>query len=133
MPRKLRHGQRWGEWQLDAYRLTLDFAPGDVWRYELDLEANHDSASLLDFVFQFHGKIWATPQVMADLLDAIHDIFDPQANLCSCGTNKQIPKGFVAGRVEPPTGAERTESARRAFEINAAWLGTEMTEKLLRQ
>lgn len=132
-PRQLHHGQRWGDWQLDAHRLTLDFAPEDVWRYELDLEPRHDAASILDFIYQFRGKVWATRQVMHDLLDAVHDIFEPQANLCSLGANKQVPRGFVAARVEPPTVAERTESARRAFEMNAAWLGTVATEKLLRQ
>ncbi len=129
--RKLHHGQRWGDWQLDVHRLTLDFAPERVWRYELDLEHNHDSASILDFIFQFHGKIWATPQVLSDLLDALHAIFDPQRFLCSCGSNKELPKNFLASRIEPPTNIEREESARRVFETNAAWIGNELTKKLL--
>ena len=130
--RKLRHGQRWGDWRLDAHRLTLDYAPDDIWRYELNLEANHDSASILDFVFQFHGKVWATPQTMKGLLDALDDIFDPQANLCSCGRNKRIDhQKLLAERIEPPTEAERAESARAAYQSNAAWLGSEVTDFLV--
>jgi len=130
-PVPLFHSRRWGSWRLDCHRLTLDFAPQGVWRYKLDLESLHDSASILDFVFQVHGKIWATPQVTADLLDALHDIFDLQASLCSCGRNKRIARGFVASQVEPPTEAEGEESARSTFDANAAWLGSEATMGLL--
>ncbi len=96
----LMHGRRWGVWHLDTERLTLDYKPDGVWRYELDLERNHDSASILDFIFQVRQKGWATPTVLADLLNAIQDIFHPQPNLCSCGRNKQVSAEFAAGRVE---------------------------------
>lgn len=126
---KLRHGQRWGHWRLDAHRLTLDYAPEGIWRYELDLQRNHDAASILDFIFQFHAKAWADSQTMKDLLDALYAIFDPQANLCACGVNRSIgPNKFLAGRIEPPTDTEREESYREAFEGNAAWLGSDLTD-----
>ncbi len=96
----LTHGRRWGVWHLDTERLTLDYRPDGIWRYEIDLERVWDSASLLDWLFQIRGKRWATPTVLADLLNAIQDIFHPQHNLCSVGQHKRLPVGFLAGRVE---------------------------------
>ena len=97
------HGRRWGDWQLDGERLTLDYRPGGIWRYELDLQRNHDSASILDFIFQVRQKGWATPTVLADLLNAVEDIFRPQQNLCSWGHNKQIePTPFLRERIARP-------------------------------
>ncbi len=121
-PPKLRHHQSWGSWRLDAERLVLEYVPEGCWRYELDLEKNHDAASVLDFIFQFYGKGWATPVLMADLLEAIYDIFDPQDNLCSCGRNRCISPGrFWAARIEPLTEAERAESYRQARQTYEAW------------
>ncbi len=95
------HGRQWGDWQLDTERLTLDYKPDGVWRYEIDLERVRDSASLLDWIFQIAGKSWATPKVTRDLLRALDDIFEPQANLCSVGMGKKISPSFVAKRLKP--------------------------------
>jgi len=39
---------------------------------------------------QVAGKTWATPGVLGTLVMALNDIFRPQANLCSFGTQKII-------------------------------------------
>lgn len=102
-PCKLRHAQRWGDWHLDAERLTLDYKPDGVWRYELDLERVWDSASLLDWIFQVNGHSfhlqWPS-NVMQDLMDALDDIFYPQTNLCSHGSNKELPAGFLRQHIQ---------------------------------
>lgn len=91
------HGRCWGPWRLDAERLVLVFIDG----YEIDIETINSSAEMLDWIFQIHRKVWATPQVMADLVQALKDIFDPQANLCSFGIDERIenPKEFLRQRI----------------------------------
>ena len=99
-PRKLQHGQRWGGWRLNARNLTLEFweEGRGGWSYYIDLEMVSDAASLLDWIFQFRGR--GTPQVMSDLLDAINEIFRPQAHLCSFGVNKTLrPTEFLRERL----------------------------------
>jgi hypothetical protein len=104
---RLEHGRHWGEWTLDTERLCLVFQGtpvehGDgsgltegvpryvaiIGHYEIDLERVHDSAALLDWIFQILGKTWATQRVVKDLLEAFDDIFHSQANFCSgaCGS-----------------------------------------------
>lgn len=93
---RLFNGRRWGSWTLDTKRLCLVFEAEPVWReaepsryraylghYEIDLERIGSSATVLDWIFQIRGKTWATPTVLRDLINALHDILDPQANLCS--------------------------------------------------
>jgi hypothetical protein len=110
-PPPLFHGRRWGTWTLDTERLVLvyDAHPHPVRRgdgsgvtegvpqytaflgpYELDLERVADSAGLLDWIFQIHGKSWATARVTKDLLNALDSILHPQASLCSgaCGSGR---------------------------------------------
>ena len=93
--RDLYHHRRWGAWELDAKRLALVHAPDG---YEVDLEDINSSAAMLDWIFQIER--WATPQELADLLQALRDIFHPQATLCSGGADKRIdgPARFLQGR-----------------------------------
>jgi hypothetical protein len=73
-------------------------------RYEIDIERVHSSAAMLDWIYQINKKAWATTKVMKDLLAAFDDVFDAQANLCSCslggGTGKVIkdPGAFLQNR-----------------------------------
>jgi hypothetical protein len=96
MKPKLFHGRHWGSWTLDAERFCLVFDARPMWRgrgrdrylrylghYEIDLELIWNSAALLDWIFQIRGKGWATSSVQRDLLNAFHDVLDPQASLCS--------------------------------------------------
>src|SRR2546425_321982 len=98
---RFRHGDRWGDWELDAKRLCLVFQGVGHPGYEVNIEEIRDSAGMLDWLSQIQGKAWATPQVRADLHDALDDLFDPQANLCSDGRAKQIenPLAFLRSRI----------------------------------
>jgi len=98
------HGRTWGRWVFDAERLVLvlDGRPGtggtgdDEYLayfgiYEVDVELRA-SSQLLDRIFQVRTLGWVDPQCMSDLLEALHDTIDPQANLCSGGRDKRIEK-----------------------------------------
>jgi hypothetical protein len=92
----VRDGQRWGNWKLHADNLTLVLNHGEEKPYDVELEMIRDSASMLDWIFQVQSKAWATNKITGDLLAAFHDIFDPQANLCSFDQNKRIDsKGYL--------------------------------------
>jgi hypothetical protein len=106
------HGRKWGEWVLDCERWYLVFRGEPVecrerepyiaylGLYEIDLERVHDSAGMLDWIYQVRQKVWANSRVMMDLLIALHSIFAPQANLCSWRSNKRInPREFLAKRL----------------------------------
>jgi len=77
-------------------RLALVHPPDG---YEIDLEDINSSAAMLDWVFQIER--WATPQELADLLQALRDIFHPQATLCSGGADSRIgaPTRFLQERL----------------------------------
>jgi hypothetical protein len=115
------HGRAWGDWVLDAERLTLVFrGKSTEWGgddipkftvylshvYEIDLERFGTSAQALDWLFQIRTKSWASARVLMDLLNAIHSIVDPQANLCSGGGSKKIAdiQTFLQERFMPVGG-----------------------------
>lgn len=82
----------WGDWRFDPIGHTLA-CDG----YEIDLEEIKSSAAILDWLFQVAGKSWATPQVLADLVEALDEVLDPQANFCSDG-EEQGGDGFALAR-----------------------------------
>lgn len=85
------HGDRWGNWTFDAKRLTLTYEHVDSlgW-WEVDLESMVTPARMLDAIFQFRQKIWATRRAVGDLIQAFYDLLDPQATLCSWGQAKTL-------------------------------------------
>jgi hypothetical protein len=107
------HGRRWGRLTFDAERLCLVFDANPAVRgadegryvafigYEADLERLRTSAAVLDFIFQIHGSIRGMNDGIRDFVNAIDDLLDPQATLCSFGTNKVIenPREFLAQRI----------------------------------
>ena len=118
-PPPLFHGRHWGEWTLDTERVCLVFQGQPMMRggegscpqylaylgkYEIDIERIPYSAAMLDWIYQVNKKVWASARTMKDLLNAFEDIFDPQANLCSCslggGSGKAIkdPRAFLKQR-----------------------------------
>ena len=100
------HGARFGMWELDGDRLTLELKNSVLnTRYEIDLEQITSSAKMLDVIFQVQRKSWGGPNV-ASLLEAFDVIFQPQANLCSCGASKEIEdiSVFLRARI----GADQT-------------------------
>ena len=59
---------------------------------------------MLDCIFQINGhqfhKQWPS-NLMQDLVDALDDIFYPQANLCSFGQDSRIkPTEFLLSRIK---------------------------------
>ena len=81
---------RWGRWRLNARTNELEFwddLRGKV--YWIDLgNARTSSAACLDWIFQVSQKTWMKPDDRSNLLLAIRDTVDPQANLCSWGIEK---------------------------------------------
>jgi hypothetical protein len=68
--------------------------------YEIDLESVNTSAQMLDWIFQVTAKTWHTDEDTAGLIAAFRDLFDPQANLCSCGMSYKInPKKLLDKKI----------------------------------
>lgn len=84
------HGDRWGDWRFNAHSLTLEYAPNDCWRSEIDLEQLQTPALLADALFQKSAKNMFTSADLGNLMLAIQDLIHPQANLCSWGRSKQF-------------------------------------------
>jgi len=82
------HGDRWGDWWYNADNFTLEYKYWEL--YYVDLERCNTSAELADWVFQIANKGWGTPEVLGHLIQALDDLLEPQANLCSCGRSKTM-------------------------------------------
>jgi len=82
-----------GDWVYDPTTLTVQYGQ---WReeYELDLEKCSTSPEMLDWIFQFASKSWATNQAIGDLVTMLNQLLRPQATLCSSGTGRRpLPTG----------------------------------------
>ena len=76
----------WGNWKLTTTSLELLMQrPGSF--YAVDLERLNTSAEMLDTIIQVAKKKWATPEVVGCLVKAFQDIFEPQTQICGCGTD----------------------------------------------
>jgi hypothetical protein len=54
------------------------------YRYFIDLTRMRTSAAALDWIIQLRKKSWATSRDIGDLVAAVRDLLDPQANMCRC-------------------------------------------------
>lgn len=81
------HGDTWGNWRYDARTMVVRHR---LWNYEVDLESCTTSARTLDYIFQVASKTWATAKDLGDLVQAIDDLLDPQAHLCSFGMDTRF-------------------------------------------
>jgi hypothetical protein len=79
----------WGNWRLETASLELMHATDE---YRIDLERMNSAAQILDWIFQINKKPREVypAQDLADLLQALQDILDPQANLCGGGAGKRL-------------------------------------------
>jgi hypothetical protein len=79
----------WGNWSfcINTYRLT--YWHHDIIVYPIDLTTKDTNSKLLDLIFQVGKKPWAY-RAMADLIDALNEVFDPQVFCCSRGENKKF-------------------------------------------
>lgn len=75
--------KKYGPWTFDSDKLTLTHrAYGG---YEIDITDMNTCASVLDWIFQIQSKDWTdNPETVASLIQAIEEIINPQATLCSC-------------------------------------------------
>jgi hypothetical protein len=87
----------WNGWRLNG--LVLEYQAYPATWYSLDLYDVITSAVMLDKIMQVSRKLWATDACVAGLVRALNDILQPQANLCSGGTNKTMPREKIAARV----------------------------------
>jgi hypothetical protein len=81
---KLQNPQ-WGSWVYDPSTRTLLCKEQS---YGIPLEEITDAAELLDWIFQVRGKEWATPQILAEFLEAIQFLLSPQAHFGSQGMSQ---------------------------------------------
>jgi hypothetical protein len=80
---------RWGRWRFIERNNTLEYRREDgSCPYYIDLDEMRTSAQCLDWIFQLHSKAWMSDRDRTDLLQAIKERIDPQANLCSFGVER---------------------------------------------
>jgi hypothetical protein len=89
MASDIKDGSTWGDWHLDASTLSL-VLDSEGHHYAIPLGKMTDSAHMLDRIFQLSKKSWVTNEIRGDLLRAFHDLFNPQATLCSGGHDKKL-------------------------------------------
>jgi hypothetical protein len=105
----------WGGWMLDGVWLEYPAYPGGG-TYPLDLRVMRSSARMLDHIMQVRGKAWADDACLAGLVPALDDIFQPQANLCSGGTDKTMTPDEIAALAKATRrGGSWRERVRRAL------------------
>lgn len=102
-PKKHTH---WGHWRFVKRVNVLQYrSDSGGMIYEIDLDEMRTSAECLDWIFQLHAKRWMTDRDRTDLLQAIRERIDPQANLCSFGRERRKKSKAAATRaVVPPAG-----------------------------
>lgn len=82
-----------GNWAYDVKNSVLILHDADEhWLYEVDLDECKTCAQILDWLCQISGKNWSTPEITTGLLLQLDRIFKLQANYCSWGEDKTIPK-----------------------------------------
>src|SRR5262249_11575255 len=82
-----------GDWVYHPETLVVRYRKGVI-EYEVDLEQCSKSAEMLDSIFQFGKKVWATSESVGDLVKILNRLLYPQENLCSWGKEQgPLPKG----------------------------------------
>ena len=84
----IKYQQKWGNWYFTK-NLTLDLKVKGNSIYWIDLKRINSSAEMLDWIFQISSKSY-TKGYIEDLIQALNDIFRPQANCCSFGKEKKF-------------------------------------------
>ena len=83
-------------WVFEPDTLELELYERGNIVYAVDVERMITSAEVLDWVFQVQNKSWATETVVADLIQWIQVLIDPQANLCSGGFGAMLDQPVEA-------------------------------------
>jgi len=87
---EIKIGYWWGCWKLGGRNALFCYDPEgktDNPVYWIDLEKLDCSARVLEKIFDVSNKNWVTADVLANLIWALEDIFDPQRNICAGGTD----------------------------------------------
>jgi len=84
-------------WEYDNY--SLIYRPK---YYDVDLLTIVNCGELCDWIFQIAQKNWADPEVLADFVQSLDWILEPQYNYCSGGkVLKNVePKNIIDGFFE---------------------------------
>ena len=90
--------KKWGDWMFNPRNLTLQLKPTRNIVYEIDLEDINSCGEMLDVIFQINGKnknLYGE-YVVQDLVNALDDIYSPQANVCSWGASRNFNGSLLA-------------------------------------
>jgi hypothetical protein len=87
----------WGGWTLYGDNNSLHLLVDGNEIYGIHLDEIHDAPSMLDWVMQVSHKRWATDKILADLVHALDQLFDPQKNFCPLGRASRTT-GIAAGK-----------------------------------
>lgn len=87
-----KHGDTWGRWRLNG---EGGYWSLDIGSYYIRLDHILTNAAMNDWLFQLAGKSWVTPEDLGHLVLAFNEIFMPQANLCSMGTDKKLKPTYI--------------------------------------
>jgi hypothetical protein len=80
-----------GDWVYDPETLVVRYGLDE---YEVHLEQCSTSAQMLDWIFQFASKSWATSEAVGDLVMILHRLLNPQGSLCPRRVERgPLPKG----------------------------------------
>jgi len=81
-------GRQWGNWKLSITERCLEHSRhSSQVPYQVSLDEIHNSASMLDWIFQVSSKSWTKYKDISDLISALDNIFDPQGTFCRGAVN----------------------------------------------
>lgn len=100
MERKLRTGDRWGDWFLNAERNLLEYRPGateyrniaEGCDYYVPLTRMVNANGVAEWTSHLNGQKWMTATVIGDFQSAIRDIFHPEINFKEQGVSPEYFK-----------------------------------------
>ncbi len=89
----IKDGQKWGSWSFKESSLVLELnyeREGHNFWYEVFLGDCYTSATVLDWIMQVADKTWTddNDEILANLVRALRDCLEPQANLCGSGISR---------------------------------------------
>ncbi len=90
-----------GWWSFDASTLRLVLEGAGLPHYAIELRRITSSACMLDVIFEVKRHVWATTEVIAGLITAFQDLFDPQVTLCADGRDRTLdPAAHLTTRIQ---------------------------------
>lgn len=81
---------------IDRENLTIPIYEDGAQIYEIDLAECTNSAELLDWIMQIHGKTWCTSDLMSEVLETLNaaclEYFDQpvQGVFCPMGNDRKV-------------------------------------------